>query len=52
MAPDLALVLIVALLALLFGFDARAFADRLDTAFRFWRNRYTWRAAWRLSERR
>lgn len=52
MHADTVLILIVAIVAVAFNPRAEALLHRFSTAWRFWRNRYSWRAAWRLSEPR
>jgi hypothetical protein len=50
-APDLALVLAVIAAAIVLHPDTEQTLHRIELAFRFWRNGYSWHAAWHLAER-
>ena len=52
MDHDLAIVLGVAVIAAAAYPGTQEALHRIDCALRFWRNGYSWRAAWRLAEGR
>lgn len=49
---DTAFVLVIAIAAVGLHPETEPTLHRLELAFRFWRNGYSWQAAWRLAERR
>jgi hypothetical protein len=50
-APDLALVIAIIAAAIALHPDTEQTLHRIELAFRFWRNGYTWHAAWHIAER-